>query len=311
MPFRFKQGEDPAKAVRRLVCEQADRALDALREPEGRADAAHEARKRFKKIRAVLRLARDAMGEEAFDRENAAWRDAGRILAPIREVNAQIELTDALRPHAEGAALAALDHARETLQRRAAAAGDAGWTREEIFDRAIQAVWAARGRAPNLPLPKGGGFKPYRKGLKRVYRRGGLRGARAWTTAAPEDFHDWRKRVKYLWLQLRLLAPAAPDEIGAMADRAKALADILGEDHDLAELQALLDAQPDLAGPEGAEPLARLARARSGGLRDQARPLYEALYAERPGAFGKRIQKAWEAWDEAGEGADDAGDEEE
>ena len=45
----------------------------------------HDARKCFNKIPAVLRLVRDEIGEDSFERENISFRDAGRRLAPVRE----------------------------------------------------------------------------------------------------------------------------------------------------------------------------------------------------------------------------------
>src|SRR5262245_42998904 len=49
--------------------------------------ATHEARKRFKEIRAVLRLGRYGLDGD-FDALNVAFRDAGRALASTREADA-------------------------------------------------------------------------------------------------------------------------------------------------------------------------------------------------------------------------------
>jgi hypothetical protein len=50
--------------------------------------------------------------------------------------------------------------------------------------------------------------------------------------------------VKDLWYQERLLKPAWPAALGAQADEAHALSDLLGDDHDLAVLGEHLREKP-------------------------------------------------------------------
>ena len=65
MSYRLELNESLPDGIKRIVKEQIDQALEQLREsPEGRNEAVHDARKRFKKIRAVLRLVRDEIGEK-------------------------------------------------------------------------------------------------------------------------------------------------------------------------------------------------------------------------------------------------------
>lgn len=45
----------------------------------------HDARKRFGKVRAVLRLVRKELRSDRYQRENKAYRDAGRLLSDVRE----------------------------------------------------------------------------------------------------------------------------------------------------------------------------------------------------------------------------------
>lgn len=57
----------------------------------------HAARKSIKKARAGLRLLREALGEDRYQRENAALRDAGRCLAPLRDATSLREALSAFR----------------------------------------------------------------------------------------------------------------------------------------------------------------------------------------------------------------------
>lgn len=74
MPYALEPDEPVPAGVRRIAREQVDRALASLRRAARAPDQAdpgiHDARKRFKKTRAV---------------QNRAYRDAGRLLADVRE----------------------------------------------------------------------------------------------------------------------------------------------------------------------------------------------------------------------------------
>ena len=68
------------------------KALKAFRELQ-----VHRARKALKRARAALRLLREGLDAAAFRAENAALRDAGRSLAPLRDVKAVLGALDELR----------------------------------------------------------------------------------------------------------------------------------------------------------------------------------------------------------------------
>mgnify|MGYP000681130336 CR=1 FL=1 len=301
MGYRITAGESPQDAVRRIVCEQADKALADLAAGGDPVESAHAARKRFKKIRGALRLVRGSMPGKDFDRENAAWRDAGRAVAALRESGAMVETAAAVRDRLEDpAAAAALARLCAHLE-----SGVQRWTEgaaQAALDTAAEMTRQTRGRADGLTL-KSDGFAAVRKGLKRVYKRGGFAGARAFTTGQPEDFHDWRKRVKYLRQHFRLLERIAPEALADEENRTKELAELLGDDHDATVLRTLIVADPQAAGGgEGAEALIHALSARSVMLRAKARPLFQQVYAERPRDFADRIGGWWEAWVE-GSGA--------
>src|SRR6056297_2462572 len=99
MGYRFKKKEPADESIRRIVQFEIDGAIDDL--TGGQPDvheAIHEARKHFKKIRAVLRLVRKQLGE-VYRRENAWFRDAGREFSDERDAQAMLEAFDALKAH--------------------------------------------------------------------------------------------------------------------------------------------------------------------------------------------------------------------
>ena len=54
------------------------------------------ARKRFKKVRAILRLVRDKIGEDVYKKKNICYRNAGRCLSDVRDSVVIIETLDEL-----------------------------------------------------------------------------------------------------------------------------------------------------------------------------------------------------------------------
>jgi CYTH domain-containing protein len=107
-------------------------------------------------------------------------------------------------------------------------------------------------------------------------------------------FHDWRKAVKYLWYQTRLLHAAAPSVLGPLVDQLDGLADALGDDHDLAVLGGLLDADPGRFGtPECVVHVKQLARLQQEELRIAAYRSGATIYAESAPVFRRRIRSYW------------------
>jgi CHAD domain-containing protein len=133
--------------------------------------------------------------------------------------------------------------------------------------------------------------------VQRVYRNGREAFAVAQEEPSPEHLHAWRKQVKYLWHQLQVLQPIQLDQLTALADQAHALADALGDDHDLAVLahKYLQDADRF---PERATmaTLADFIARRRAYLQEQAMTLGHQLYEAKPRLFVDRLRAYWRAW---------------
>ena len=109
--------------------------------------------------------------------------------------------------------------------------------------------------------------------------------------------HEWRKRTKDLWYQLRILRDAWPGLIEATADELHELSDLLGDHHDLEVLVEDVRARDDLlADREVVAALLGCAAERQEVLLDSATERGERLYAERPKAFARRFEAYWLAW---------------
>jgi CHAD domain-containing protein len=107
MASRLKRSESGLAGVRRMLRQETKRALRAIdsgRAPRG--EAIHDARKRLKKARAALRLARAALPGDEYRRENDTLRDAARPLSEVRDAEVLIDTLDGLarrqRQHSGG-----------------------------------------------------------------------------------------------------------------------------------------------------------------------------------------------------------------
>ena len=114
-------------------------------------------------------------------------------------------------------------------------------TRRADLARRDRALRAAELRVEAWPLDERRLGRRCSPASRAPTRAGATRSPIARATPEPELLHAWRKRAKDLWYHQRLLAPAWPDVLGAQAEEAHALTELLGDDHDLAVLAARLE----------------------------------------------------------------------
>jgi CHAD domain-containing protein len=125
-----------------------------------------------------------------------------------------------------------------------------------------------------------------RAGAVRAYARGRDALAAVERERSVEALHEWRKRVKDLWYHQRLLRDAWETPLKALADESHRLADLLGDDHDLAMLADRLAG----AGPSpDTEAIRALIVERRAELQDEALRLGRRLYVEKPRSYGRRL----------------------
>ena len=298
--YRLQHDEAVAEGITRVSATRAESAIENLRGEvdEPLAEAIHEARKDLKKLRSVLRLVREPLGDYFYQRDNARFREAGRLLSGTRDAEVKLDTLASLRerfgdrfPERGLAPLAnALEDERPALSGEASRDGGAG-------SAAIAARQIEDGRAAIAEWPlEGDGFELIEDGLKRGYRRGRNRFAEAAEDPTEEHVHEWRKRVKDLWYHLRLVRDARRNPLGKAADRAHELSDLLGDHHDLAVLRDDAVRREDLLASEDLATLQELVEHRQRELLDAATGLAKKVYAKKPKSFTSRIGDYWSAW---------------
>ncbi|WPL18392.1 hypothetical protein Thiowin_03463 [Thiorhodovibrio winogradskyi] len=301
---------DPAQPldaeVRRIAINLIDHALAQIEAAEAAPhEAVHEVRKDCKKLRGLLRLIRPAV-PSLYKQENAVFRDAAAALSGLRDAEAAIETFDALidhfRANLDPESLAPLRQGFEDHKASVAAGAQA---LDEQLDLARTALVAARERVPEWVLPTDrahadahgeAGWSLIGAGLHKTYQRGRRAMQDAYAQPSVAAFHEWRKRAKYLRYHLRLVRAAWPRVLKATYKEAKHLGDLLGDDHDLAVLEQLID-QADAFSPnrDPEQILLALSAQRSAQLREAAHGLGSRLYAEKPKQLDRRLQCYWQA----------------
>jgi CHAD domain-containing protein len=168
--------------------------------------------------------------------------------------------------------------------------------KKKAMSAVAKTIRAARRRVERWPIHHHS-FSAVRQGLKRVYKQGRSSFADACDQASVENFHAWRKHVKCLWYQIRLLQPIWPRMLERLADDLEMLGDYLSDDHDLALLHQCVLKQAEESGDRtDLEALIALIDQRREELQGEARRLGERVYVDKPQAFASRLQVYWQAW---------------
>ncbi|MEQ8559378.1 MAG: CHAD domain-containing protein [Henriciella sp.] len=289
MAYSFKltdQGIDVG--LRRIAVSQLETGLAELRDEElSQAERVHQARKRCKKLRGLLRLVRGSFS--GYSEENTAFRDAARTLSSIRDATAVLESLEEVEAHfSDELKKAALKPLRAALEKRRDNL-DESEVEERLADMRL-VFREALDRVEDWSLDAKGAdaFAP---GAAKTYKRAQKAMAAARKSGKAEDFHEWRKRVKYHWYHLRLLKRIWPPVMKGYVDQADTLSDELGEHHDLAVLSAtaadLLGANSDTA-----ELIDGLATARQTSIEETCLARGEKLFTDSPDELAER----WATW---------------
>lgn len=279
MAFAFAPGERVDVGARRLAREGAAKVLHTLEEREQDPERAiHDARRMLKRLRALCRLVRGAIGEEQRT-ANVLLRDAARQLSIARDATVVLQTFDKLPGEDPSVAgiRAGLRRARTRAERTPI---DLPAIAEKIraFEDGVE-----RWRFTD------DGWGAIEPGVLRTYRRGRRALSAAREAHESEVLHDLRKRAKDLQFQLSLLRETWPAVLGGYHDALSDLGELLGDDHDLVVLEEVLrrrrsvDVTPWLARIEDR----RLA------LRARMFPLAERIWFDRPRTWTARLGFFW------------------
>ena len=294
MGFRIKRKERVDAAVRRIVRAQLSAAIRAARDDDSpQEDRVHEVRTRLKRSRAALALIRRRVGKVA-DRDDRRLRDAARRLARPRDFAVQAHTFRVLGtrlPAELPAHLVRRLAAVERQMRRALAPEEV----ERELRRSARALRRLRRRLG--PWHVAHGRRAVGEGVTETYRKGrrALRAVRE--RPSPKRFHDWRKQVKALSYELRIVGGAIPELATTLVPKVERLAEILGQVHDFDCARATVELHPRWfgRGSDGQAVLALLEEGRNH-LEAEALSLSEAVFAGRARDVRALVEIGWQLW---------------
>lgn len=288
-PYMIMQpGEGLFVGLRRMALEQLDVMMQGFHaDGDDRLldHGVHQARKAGKRIRSLVRLSREELGPDAYRCANEVVRDQGRRLSATRTARVLLRTVDTLtedasvpredvaqlremlaRRHAERLAHLRADHAGRSEARTALAI-----LADQIDGLAEPAAYGTA----DLGAVVGA--------VKRSYRRArrGMRDAERLDSA--HSFHEWRKRVNVLRYQLEALSGACEAPVSSLVATLDELSEIVGEDHDLADLRVVCDGAPGMVG----EGLLGEVDRRSQTLRGVSLRAGSEIFAQKSGSFAQ------------------------
>ena len=293
MSYRLDPAMPMSEAVRRVAFGELEIAHGALATPPERHSGVHSARKCLKRLRSLLLLVRPGMPEPMFANLTDRLAVIARGLAPARDAHALIDAVDKLeRETGPGPGQGPIQSLRAWLQKRRHAA-EQNLERSAASD-AMRALLELRPAFAGLAVYPDD-FRSVAKGLRRCYRATRQSFQHAFADDRDEDLHEWRKGVQHHWRQMQLLAPCWPSELNARAEAARALSQILGDDHDISLLTRLVSTPTMTFGTsEETAAFLKRCRRRHKALRKEASSEGERLFAERSRPFAERIEAYWQ-----------------
>jgi CHAD domain-containing protein len=240
---------------------------------------------------------RAPLGDEVYRGEDQTCRQVGARLSGLRDAAVLVatleRVVERAGPRAPRSRFARV-HAWLSGRRDAAYEQVAG--QAQALEEVQAQLRGLLARVAAWPLA-GADWPALEPGLRRVYASGARQFAQACALPVEETFHEWRKQAKYLWYHAQLLHEVWPPLMEAWADQLDLLGETLGQEHDLAVLRGRVLAEFPRAGVTATIRAleARVTEQRAG-LQAVARWLGQRVYAERPGAFARRLGGYWQAW---------------
>lgn len=292
--FAVQSNESLTTGLKRIVLEQTALAYWQLSSANEDTDTAvHEARKALKKTRAMLRLLRGCLGEKVYRAANVTLRDAGRELSELR-IAAVLEqtLADVVAHQPQAFPDMALPTLRQHLQEHHQRLLHDQAEEGDLLPRQAEMIAQSRALIAQTPC-EAKGFSAIHVGLERTYRRGRKELAATRQDPAPHHFHLWRKRVKYLRYQMRVLNLLWPALMQAYTNELVTLSNYLGVQHDLIDLHTYLTSLEEPTLQTEIAAFMPALDAYRGELEEDALRLGAFIYVERPAAFTRRLEQYW------------------
>ena len=294
MAFAFSSKRNAIENAKHVAAQEIDKALAELHDNDlDEGIRVHQVRKRCKKLRGLLRLIRPAIGDQ-YATENATLRDAAALLSRARTMDTMRSTYDAIleefEPQLKRKAFGTIRRQLTEEKKELESSNSAPENRYGSVESALRAV----GDRISAWTFEAQGFDVLGDGFKKTYKKARHFMESARGNRHAEEFHEWRKHVKYHWYHCRLLAPTWPKRMKRRVDRLKKLADDLGFAHDLADLLNHLEAAPHDFGDNATVSFFRHAATFMEGERyDRCLANGDQLFRDSPSSLRDQAREYW------------------
>jgi CHAD domain-containing protein len=283
--FSLEVGEPTSAGLHRILVEQVDLGTWHLERAQLSDTHVHEVRKATKRVRAVLRVLGDDIESTDYTRLNAEVRDLARELSEIRSAVVQVELLESLVAE-DGK----LTFDTRELHGELEAAADKqrhGLDDSEVVGLSLRFT-AVRSGIEKIEFHDDATASL--GGIRRTYRRGRKSMTRAYAEPTIESFHIWRKQVKYLRHQMEIVQSVGPPAIPDLVADLEEIGEVLGGDHDLADLEGAADTVAvGTLSSSTRQHLKEVIDSRRYGLELRLKPIATRVYGASPGAFVEQV----------------------
>jgi CHAD domain-containing protein len=292
MPSEVQIRRDAGEQVRQTAIRQLEKALKSLtreaKTSRSQDTSVHTARKRLKEVRALLRLVRNDLGKIVYTQNNRELRDIARPLSELRDATALLHALESLRVRGKAKLKKRpYEVVRKMLRGRRTDLRHRIIDSEDTLRKAASALQLVHNRVNHWSFSHGA-WNVLVPGLRDTYAKGQRAMRIAQKTPADEHLHEWRKRTKDLRNQLELLESLWPIQMKSPAAVARKVTDLLGDDHDLAVLLAVIESSGTDVPADVVFALRNAVNRRRGELQGSAKSLGSKLYAQTASAFGER-----------------------
>lgn len=218
----------------KIALAQVSEAIGFAASKERNAPASiHELRRIFKRLRSLWRLVHPFAARTSREADKSL-RDAARLLSRHRDAHIVRKTLRRIERNAktdsERKAVGRIVEALKSLEKESTRLPSIRWSKisktlQQEFER-----WK---------ILQGQGENDWRAGVVQTYRKGRRLAGRAFTANRPEDFHSWRKWVKYLSIQLAALSENGMEVNSKLRKKLARLAGGLVNYHDLDNLRQM------------------------------------------------------------------------
>lgn len=233
MPFELSATNRPGEALRQCLISEVQAARENLL--SNHPEAIHEARKHLKKARSALRLLRGLQHRQRSRELRQTLRDIARRLSSQRD----LEVAAAWLEHWRSTTHVAAERKLATNLRRQLPLNQRRSNPRNARRTAATGLGQIATELEALSFRKVD-WKAITANVERSRRRMQKAEGRFGETSNLADLHEWRKRSKDFWYQLRLLRPLLRGDLRKLPRALRTLTETQGKLHDLDVVQKLL-----------------------------------------------------------------------